>query len=90
MTCGVERDGNPAEAYWLAVRHTPDSGIGLQPRTEHLLAGARGEIRPGTPAGMVTMRMGDHRPIHRLPRVDVEVAGLAIESAIGKGEEGHD
>jgi hypothetical protein len=36
---------------------------------------------------MVAMRMGNQSPIHRLPRVDIEVPGAAIETALGGCDE---
>ncbi len=35
------------------------------------------------------MGVGDDGAIHRLPGIDVEVAGLAVEAAIGEPEQGH-
>jgi hypothetical protein len=35
------------------------------------------------------VRLGDNCTIHVVQWIDVEVAGLAVEAAIGKGKQGH-
>ena len=37
---------------------------------------------------MIPMPMGDHRPLHPLPGIEVEPAGLAEQAAVVDAEEG--
>jgi hypothetical protein len=39
---------------------------------------------------MIAMGVGNDRPVHRLPGVDVKVSHLTEETPVGKGEERHD
>jgi hypothetical protein len=36
------------------------------------------------------MGVGDDRAVHRLPGVHIEIAGLAVEAAIGESEQRHE
>ena len=47
-----------------------------------------GQVRTRAPGGVVAVGVGDDGPVHRLPRIDEEVTGLAVEAAAGEAEEG--
>jgi hypothetical protein len=38
---------------------------------------------------MIAVGMGDDCPVHRLPRIYVEITGLTVESTAREREEGH-
>src|SRR3954467_12602121 len=38
---------------------------------------------------MIPVGVGDHRTVDGLPRIDVEIAGFAVQPALGETEERH-
>jgi hypothetical protein len=73
----------------VTTSHAFDPRTRLEAGTQHTHSRRRREIRLGAPRGVIAVAMSDDGPIHRLPGVDEEVAGLAVEAAIGEAEEGH-
>ena len=53
---------------------------------QHLDARRRGQISPMSEAGVIRVRVRDHRPLDRTPGIDVEVPSRAVE-AIGRQRE---
>jgi hypothetical protein len=86
----MEGDGDPVEAERLAIPDSPDPGGGPEPRPQHPDAELRGQISPRSPARVIAVGVGSDRPVYRLPRIHVEVARLAVETAVGEGEKRHD
>ena len=86
----------------MASRHQPDrntidhlaaigggealGAIGAIAHFHDLDGFGRGEHGTMARAGMIAMAMGDHRPIDGKMRVDMELARLAIEAALGRIE----
>ena len=63
----------------LSVRDAFDRGIGAEAAAQEARRRIRAEIRGASRARMVAVRVGDHGAIDRLPGVDVELAGFAIQ-----------
>ena len=88
MAGGMERDGDPVARERLAVgdRFDRDFAKALdQDRRCQALADV--DFRPE--ARMIAMRMGDERPRNGAPRIDVEIAGGAIEAPVGRNDKVH-
>ena len=63
----------------LAVGQRLQRDAGTQPRPQHALGGCGREVGAVAGPRVVGMRMRDHRTRHRPPRVDEEVARLAVQ-----------
>src|SRR5262245_3907142 len=85
----VKRDANAVDRGRLSPINRGDTCVGSEARAQNALALARREVLSHAPARMVTVCMGDDRARDRLPGVDVEVAGLAVQAAIDEGEQRH-
>ena len=86
---GVERDADAVDVDGFAVVDGADRGGGSEAGAKHLGAFARAEVPLRPPSGVVTVSVRDDRSLHRLPRVDVEIAGLAVQAALGQSEQRH-
>ncbi len=80
---GVEADAGAAERQRPAVRLRLDRHVGAEAAGEQRRRRVRAQVGGAAGAGVIAVRVGDQRPRHRAPRVDVEVAGLAVE-ALGR------
>jgi hypothetical protein len=80
---GVERDLNAVQDDALAVFNRGDRGLRAQSGAKDALPGTGSEVFPGTPPCVIPMRVRDDRAIDRLPGVDMKIAGLAIQAAVG-------
>ena len=69
---------NDGFAKWQGLDHR----IGREPGSEHPLAVPGSKVGARPPASVITMGMGDQRPVDRLPGVDGEVTRRTIEPAI--------
>jgi len=85
----MKRNPDPVQTDGLGVGHSTNAGARLQSRPQDGEPRLSRQVRTRAPAGVVTVGVGDHGPVHRLPGIDVEVAGFAVKSAVGEGEEGH-
>src|SRR5205085_2722338 len=83
----VERDGNAAEVHGLAVADGSNRGGRAEPLPQDGFAVTGREVVAGAGAGMVRMGVSNHRAIDRLPRIDVEIAGRAVEPAVGQAQQ---
>ena len=83
LSSGVDR---PSLAIRLAVAHGGNDGVGANARAQELGALGYGEVAAHARPGVIRMGMGDHRPFHRAPRIDIEVAGFAIKAGIRNGD----
>ena len=63
----------------LAVAERLQRDAGAQPRAQHALGGCGREVGAMAGPRVVGVRVRDHRARHRPPRVDEEVAGLAVQ-----------
>jgi hypothetical protein len=81
---GMERDLNAIEVDRAAVVSGLDARLASESMARQRVRGAGAEIcaRPGSE--VVTVRMRDHRSIHRLPRIDVKSARLAEQPVFGR------
>ncbi len=79
---GMQRDTHAADAHALAVRRRLlRAGEALAVPQPHQVEGlAGGEHRTVAGTGVVGVGVGDHRPVHRPGRIDVEPAGLAAHA----------
>src|ERR1700752_2869179 len=84
----MELDQDIAEPDLLTIAHSPRRtgkvlAIAQPHNVERLL---RRQHRAMAGARMVGMAMGDHGPLDRAYRIDVEIAGFAVETG-GNGAE---
>ena len=79
MACGVQRHTHAEVVDALAVSRGLQ-GNRTQPRPQHALPGSRRQIGAVTDTRMVGVGVGDDGARHRPPRVDVEIAGRAIQA----------
>ena len=84
----MERDRHLPDPHRLAERHPLDHRRLPQPPPEDRHRSRRPQVRPAPPPRMIPMPMGDHRPLDRLPGIDVEPPGLAEQAAVVGAEEG--
>ncbi len=75
---GVQGDAHAVDLHRLAPLHGANACAGSEPGAQHALPFPRSEIRARAPAGVVPVRVSDYRLVNRQPRVDVEVARVAI------------
>ena len=83
----MQRDADAVVTGRLAVAERTDRYIRAESRPEDPLALGRAQVMSGSPASVVTVRVGDDRAIDRLPRVDMEIACGAVEPAVGDTEQ---
>ena len=88
MAGGVEGDADAADLASGAVGEALDVDLRAEAVADHRRGGGGGEVVAVAGIGMVGMAMGDERAIDRVPRVDVETAGGAIDAIIGEGKHG--
>ena len=87
VASGMERDAHAVEVDWFAVVGEANGRARPQARAHDALALARAEVRVASPARVIAVRVGDDRARHGEPGIDVEVAGLAVEAAVGDVEQ---
>jgi hypothetical protein len=83
----VQRDRDVAQPPALAPLHGLQRQVSAQPVPQQRLALARGEVGRAPVSGVVGMRMRDDRPCHRTPRIDEEVAGIAVQPVRGGAQQ---
>ena len=81
----VQRNECVADPARLVKRHALKRSA-TQTALQDLLIADRGEGVFGEGARMVGVAVGDDRPRHRPPRVDVEVASGAVQATVGQRE----
>ena len=86
MAGGVEAEGDAVVIEGFAVGQGLQVDIGAQTAAQDAGAGGGAEVVTVAGAGVIAMTVGDDRPLHRPPGVDVEVAGWAVE-AFGAGDD---
>src|SRR5690606_6034758 len=79
MAGGMKTQGHAVMVDARAVGQRLQIDVLPQPRPQNAFAGRGRQVMPTAPAGMVAMTMGDHRPLHTAPRVDVKIAGRTVE-----------
>jgi hypothetical protein len=73
----------------LAVIQGLKVDAGTEPGAENAGAGGGREVMTAAGARMVAMAVGDDGAVHGLPRVDVEIARLAVEAFRAGDDEIH-
>jgi hypothetical protein len=76
---GVQRNRHAVSRDALAVIERLDRYL-AEPGTQHGQRRTRGDVMPAAGARMIGVRVRDDRMLDRPPRIDVEVAGRAIEA----------
>ena len=88
MAGRVERELDAVAGQDLAVVRGLDRDV-----AEALFQDRRGQrmadVEVGAEAGVIGVRMGDDGAGNRPPRVDMKVAGLAIEASVGRCDQVH-
>ena len=87
VSSGMQAERDCAEAPLLTVGQASEVML-TQPVSQNRQAQLLRKIALMTRAGMVGMRVRDYRSGHRPPRVDVKVAGRAVEPFIGGNNQG--
>ncbi len=87
MAGGVQADAHAVVHHHLAIGQALQVQPRAQPAAQHTGADGSGQHLAVAGAGMVGMGMGDHRPRHRAPGVDVEVAGCAVQAGRAQGDQ---
>ena len=85
----VKRDADAIDIDGIAVGQASDAGARFQTVGKNPESRRGGEVGPAAPGDVVAVGVGDDGAIHRGPGIDVEVARLAVEPAIGQPEQGH-
>src|SRR5258708_31632666 len=90
MAGGMEFDGDVAEPELLAIgdRLRAARKIVAIAQPHHVERFLGGQHRAMAGAGVVGMTMGDHGPLDRPHRVDMEAAGLAAKAGGDGDQEG--
>ena len=86
---GWSETRTPLKSIVCAVVDRLDGRVGAEPRAEDALALERAQVATRAPARVVAVRVRDDRAVDRLPRIDVEVSGLAVESVRVNAEQRH-
>ena len=86
MARRVKRDQSPADLAGLGIGDGVRCDV-TQPVAHDGGGGGGAKVGAHTGAGMVGMPMCDQRPGHRSPGINVEIAGRAVDAAIGKGQD---
>jgi hypothetical protein len=79
VTGGVKTDSNSEVVGRLAVGQGLQIDIAQAP-TKHQFSRRRGEVMRTPSPGVIGMRVSDDSAVDGLPRVDIEVAGGAVEA----------
>ena len=89
MAGGVETQGDAVMQQPLAIRQGLQVDVLAQSRAQNPFAGRRGQVMLVAGAGMVAMGVGDDRTLDRPPRVDVEIAGRAVQAFGARDDKVH-
>ena len=84
---GMERDADAVDVERLGVAEPAHLASGSRRSRQDPETFSGSEVGSTAPGDVVAVRVGDDRAVGRRPGVDVEVAGLAIDPAIGQPEE---
>lgn len=87
VTSGMQGDTYAMELERFAVIDEAHRRASAKSRAEDPLAVARSEIKVGSPSCVIAVRVCDNGARHGHPRIDVEIARLAIETSFGDGEQ---
>ncbi|MNI45527.1 hypothetical protein D3C73_999550 [compost metagenome] len=89
MAGGVETQGDAVMQQPLAIRQGLQVDVLAQSRTQNPLAGCRRQVMLVASTGVVAMGVGDDRTLDRPPRVDVEIAGRAVQAFGSRDDKVH-
>ncbi len=82
----MQRNADAIDVKRLSVFRGAYIRVCAEPGAENALTLSGSQIRPTAPARVVTVRVRDDGVLNGEPRVDVEIALLAVESTIGYAE----
>jgi len=88
VTRWVKRDADAIVVDGFAVGQGVDYRVAAEPRLKNGASRFGTKVERRTNVGMIPVRVRDDRAFHRLPRVDVEVARRAVQTAIRRNDEG--
>ena len=77
---GVKTQFYTAVQQWLAIRQGLQVDVPAQTRTQDACTRCRGQIMLIAMASMVAVGVGDDRAFDRLPWVDIEITGRAVQT----------
>ena len=77
---GVKTQFYTAVQQWLAIRQGLQVDVRAQTRTQDACTRRRGQIMLIAMASMVAVGVGDDRAFDRLPWVDIEITGRAVQT----------
>ncbi|MNF83995.1 hypothetical protein D3C84_663360 [compost metagenome] len=80
MAGGVETQGDAVMQQSLAIRQSLQVDVLAQSRTQNSFTGCCRQVMLVTGSGMVAMGVSDDATLNRPPRVDVEIAGRAVQA----------
>jgi hypothetical protein len=83
----VQRDAGRPELDRLAIIEALDIRPGGQPLPRHRGATGRKMISGAARPKVVAVSVRDDGALHRLPRIDVEIAGATVQAAWGRRDE---
>ncbi len=87
MAGRVQADPHAVVHHHLAIGQALQVQPRAQPAAQHAGTDGGGQHLGVAGAGMVGMGMGDHRPVHRAPGVDVEIARRAVQAGRAQGDQ---
>lgn len=79
----MQRDADLAKAQRLAVVVALEGGVGAEAAAQQRERGVGGVVGVASAAGVVAVGVGDERPRHGPPGIDVEVAPRTVEAVVG-------
>jgi len=76
----MQGDNGIFQTHALPIRDRLDPGRRPHPVPQKRSAGSRTQIMPRADAGVIRMRMRDHRTFHRPPRIDIKITRGTIKA----------
>jgi hypothetical protein len=80
VTGGMKRDTDAAKIARLTVLERFNNRTGAYAVRNEPMPRSCAQVRRRSRSQVVAMRVRNHRPIHRLPGIDVKAAGCAVQA----------
>src|SRR5262249_21324636 len=82
----MERDSDAADVDRLAVFDRLDGCLVSDPQPQERFASTRSQVGARARVCMIGMRVSNDRAVYRLPGINVEISGGAVEAGFGQFE----
>ncbi len=86
---GMQREGDAVERGGLPEREPGHLRLGSQTAPKHAEPFVGCQVGAASPGDVVAVGVGDHGPVHGPPGIHEEIAGLAVQAALGEAQQRH-